>query len=62
MTKPLATFLLAALPLAVFAHTGHGEHGFLDAFTHSLPAILLVLLPALLLVGAWIRRSARTPE
>ena len=51
MTKRLATLILAALPLAAFAHTGHGDHGFMDGFAH--PFLGLDHLLAMLLVGVW---------
>lgn len=51
MTKRLAALLLAALPLAAFAHTGHGDHGFVDGFTH--PFLGLDHLLAMLMVGVW---------
>jgi len=57
MTKRFFAFLFAALPLAAFAHTGHGYHGFLDGFTH--PFFGLDHLLAILLVGVWSVLHAR---
>jgi urease accessory protein len=57
MSKRFATLLLTALPLAAFAHTGHGDHGFLDSFTH--PFLGLDHLLAMLLVGVWSVLHAR---
>lgn len=57
MTKRLAALLLTALPLAAFAHTGHGDHGFIDGFTH--PFLGLDHLLAMLLVGVWSVLNAR---
>jgi urease accessory protein len=57
MTKRLATLLLAALPLTAFAHTGHGDHTFLDGFTH--PFLGADHLLAMLVVGAWSVLNAR---
>ena len=57
MTKRLATLILAALPLAAFAHTVHGDHGFMDGFTH--PFLGLDHLLAMLLVGVWSVLHAR---
>ena len=51
MTTRFFALLLAAAPLATFAHTGHGDHGFLDGFTH--PFLGLDHLLAMLLVGVW---------
>lgn len=51
MSKRFAALLLAALPLAAFAHTGHAGHGFLDGFAH--PFLGLDHLLAMLWVGAW---------
>ena len=51
MSKRFATLLLTALPLAAFAHTGHGDHGFIDGLTH--PFLGLDHLLAMLLVGVW---------
>ena len=49
MTKHLILILLTAVPLAAFAHTGHGDHGFMDGFTH--PFVGIDHLLAMLLVG-----------
>jgi urease accessory protein len=57
VTKRFATLLLAAVPLAAFAHTGHGDHGFIDGFTH--PFFGLDHLLAMLLVGVWSVLHAR---
>ena len=57
MTKRLAALLLTALPLAAFAHTGHGDHGFIDGFAH--PFLGLDHLLAMLLVGVWSVLNAR---
>ena len=57
MSKRFAVLLLAALPLAAFAHTGHGDHGFIDGFTH--PFLGLDHLLAMLLVGVWSVLNAR---
>jgi urease accessory protein len=45
--------LLAALvlPATAFAHTGHGDHGFMAGFAH--PFMGLDHLLAMLIVGAW---------
>ena len=51
MTRRLAPRLLASLPVAAFAHTGHGNHSFIDGFTH--PFFGADHLLAMLLVGAW---------
>ena len=57
MSKRFAALLLSALPLAAFAHTGHGDHGFIDGFTH--PFLGLDHLLAMLLVGVWSVLHAR---
>ena len=57
MSKRFLPLLLAALPLAAFAHTGHGDHGFVDGFTH--PFLGLDHLLAMLLVGVWSVLNAR---
>ncbi|WP_305073741.1 HupE/UreJ family protein [Propionivibrio sp.] len=57
MSKRLAALLLTALPLAAFAHTGHGDHTFIDGFTH--PFLGLDHLLAMLLVGVWSVLHAR---
>ncbi len=57
MSKRFLPLLLAALPLAAFAHTGHGDHGFMDGFTH--PFLGLDHLLAMLLVGVWSVLNAR---
>ena len=53
--KKLSSQLLAAsllcLPLAAMAHTGHGDHGFADGFTH--PFLGVDHLAAMLVVGIW---------
>ena len=51
MSKRFAGLLLTALPLAAFAHTGHGDHGFFDGFAH--PFLGLGHLLPMLLVGIW---------
>ena len=51
MSKRLVALLLTALPLAAYAHTGHGDHGFIDCFTH--PFLGLDHLLAMLMVGVW---------
>ncbi|MEO8410818.1 MAG: HupE/UreJ family protein [Propionivibrio sp.] len=51
MKKYLAALLLAALPLAAFAHTGHGDHSFIAGFTH--PFVGPDHLLAMLVVGIW---------
>lgn len=51
---PTSRRLLAALlclPGLALAHTGHGEHGFLDGFSH--PFLGVDHLSAMLLVGIW---------
>lgn len=58
MTKRLTPLLLAALPLAAFAHTGHGDHTFIDGFTH--PFLGLDHLLAMLMVGIWSVLNARS--
>ena len=60
MTKRLILLLLATLPLAAVAHTGHGEHGFLDGFTH--PFLGLDHLLAMLMVGIWSVLNARSNQ
>jgi urease accessory protein len=57
MTKRLATILLALLPTIAFAHTGHGDHTFIDGFTH--PFLGLDHLLAMLVVGVWSVLNAR---
>ncbi len=58
MSKRLiSAILLSALPLAALAHTGHGDHGFMDGFTH--PFLGLDHLLAMLLVGVWSVLHAR---
>ncbi len=57
MTKRIAPLLLAMLPFAAFAHTGHGEQGFVDGFTH--PFLGPDHLLAMLLVGVWSVLHAR---
>ena len=51
MTRRLAPLLLAILPFAAFAHTGQGNHSFIDGFAH--PFFGADHLLAMLLVGAW---------
>ncbi len=53
----LSAVLLFALPFAALAHTGHGDHGFIDGFTH--PFLGLDHLLAMLLVGVWSVMYAR---
>ena len=55
-SKPLAT-VLVFLPLAALAHTGQGDHGFLDGFVH--PFLGLDHLLAMLVVGVWSVQHAR---
>ncbi|MFT3848234.1 MAG: HupE/UreJ family protein [Propionivibrio sp.] len=57
MTKRLATLMLAVFPLIAFAHTGQGEHGFIDGFMH--PFLGPDHLLAMLLVGVWSVLNAR---
>ena len=57
MTKRFFCLLLTLLPLAAFAHTGHGEHGFADGFWH--PFLGVDHLLAMLLVGVWSVLNAR---
>ncbi len=54
----LAAAALLALPLAAFAHTGHGDHTFVDGFTH--PFLGLDHLLAMLMVGVWSVLHARS--
>jgi urease accessory protein len=49
--------LLAGLPAIALAHTGHGEHGFIDGFTH--PFLGADHLLAMLVVGVWSVLHAR---
>ena len=49
--------LITALPIAAFAHTGHGEHVFLDGFSH--PFLGLDHLLAMQVVGVWSVLHAR---
>jgi urease accessory protein len=54
MNKPLPRVLalvLAGLPVAALAHTGQGDHGFMDGFTH--PFLGIDHLLAMLVVGVW---------
>ena len=55
-SRLLAAALLA-LPLAALAHTGQGEHGFLDGFAH--PFLGADHLLAMLVVGVWSMLHAR---
>ena len=57
MTQRFFCLLLTLLPLAAFAHTGHGEHGFADGFRH--PFLGIDHLLAMLLVGVWSVLNAR---
>ena len=57
MTKHFAAFLLASLPFATLAHTGHGSHGFMDVLTHFFLDIDLLL--AMALIGALATLLAR---
>ena len=54
----LAAAALLALPLVAFAHTGHGDHTFIDGFTH--PFLGLDHLLAMLMVGVWSVLNARS--
>ena len=54
----LAAAILFALPLVAFAHTGHGDHTFIDGFTH--PFLGLDHLLAMLMVGVWSVLNARS--
>ncbi len=45
------TLILATLPVAALAHTGQGDHGFLDGLAH--PFLGLDHLLAMLVVGVW---------
>ena len=54
----LAAAILFALPLVAFAHTGHGDHTFIDGFTH--PFLGLDHLLAMLMVGVWSVLHARS--
>ena len=61
MSKRLAALLLTALPVAAFAHTGHGDHGFMDGFAH--PILGLDHLLAMLMVGVWsVLHSKTAPQ
>lgn len=60
MNKSAPQLLAAALlvlPLAALAHTGQGEHGFLDGFAH--PFMGADHLLAMLVVGVWSMLHAR---
>ncbi len=43
--------ILASIPVAALAHTGHGNHGFLDGLAH--PFVGMDHLLAMLVVGVW---------
>ena len=60
MTKRLAALLLTLLPVAAFAHTGHGDQTFIDGFTH--PFLGLDHLLAMLMVGIWSVLHARSNQ
>jgi len=60
MTTRLSPLLLAIFPLFVFAHTGHGDHTFVDSFTH--PFLGLDHLLAMLMVGVWSVLHARSNQ
>ena len=53
----LTALFLTAFPVAVFAHTGQGDHGFLDGLVH--PFLGMDHLLAMLLVGVWSVLHAR---
>ncbi len=55
--RTFVTTLLSFSPLIAFAHTGQGNHGFLDGFMH--PFLGLDHLLAMLLVGVWSILHAR---
>lgn len=57
MTKRFVSILLATLPAAAMAHTGHGDHTFMEGFTH--PFFGADHLLAMFLVGAWSVLHAR---
>ena len=54
----LAAATLLALPLVAYAHTGHGDHSFIDGFAH--PFLGLDHLLAMLMVGVWSVLNARS--
>jgi len=56
----LTATIQLALPLAAFAHTGHGDHSFIDGFTH--PFLGLDHLLAMLMVGIWSVLNARSKK
>ena len=49
--------ILTCLPIAAFAHTGQGDHTFMDGFTH--PFLGADHLLAMLVVGVWSVLHAR---
>ena len=53
----LLAAVLLGLPVAAFAHTGQGDHGFLDGFAH--PFLGMDHLLAMLVVGVWSVLHAR---
>ena len=53
----LVAAALLVLPLATLAHTGQGDHGFLDGFAH--PFMGADHLLAMLVVGVWSMLHAR---
>ena len=60
MKKSAATVLAAALltlPAVALAHTGQGDHSFLDGFTHPLMGVDHLL--AMLVVGVWSMLNSR---
>ena len=56
-TRLAKTLIATFIPLAAFAHTSQGNHGFFDDFAH--PFFGADHLPAMLLVGAWSVLNAR---
>ena len=60
MKKSAATVLAVALltlPAVTLAHTGQGDHSFLDGFTHPLMGVDHLL--AMLVVGVWSMLNSR---
>lgn len=55
--SPLLAIVLLGLPVVALAHTGQGDHGFLDGFTH--PFLGMDHLLAMLVVGVWSVLHAR---
>ena len=58
MSKRLFLLTVLALPTLALAHTGHGDHSFIDGFTH--PFLGLDHLLAMLMVGVWSVLNARS--